>query len=283
MTSEDQNLISKTVESLGLNQVVPTVYQDTLQPLAKQAGKALETIGRTVNVALAPIKVLVSGIEWLEKDVEKRLTEKMEEIPQERIRTPQPTIAGPALEALRFAVNEPSLRDLYINLISTSMDVETAYKAHPAFVEIIRQLTPDEARVIEFFVNQRALPLISVNAYDEDGETLIAVLRHFSLIGKQANCLCPELVPSYLDNLSRLGIVEILHGRLQTPGIYESLMTDPDLQWALAGWQTRSPQIVKECVRITSLGMQFCDACLIPRKPVKRKRKRRQVKKVSNS
>jgi len=281
MTSE--NLISKTVESLGLNQVVPTVYQDTLQPLAKQAGKALETIGRTVNAALSPIKVLVSGIEWLEKDVEKRLTEKLEDVPQERIQTPHPTIAGPALEALRFAVNEPSLRDLYINLLSTSMDVESAYKAHPAFVEIIRQLTPDEARVIEVFVNQGALPLISVNAYSDDGNTLIAVLRHFSLIGKQANCVCPELIPSYLDNLSRLGIVEILSGRLQTPGIYESLMTDPDLQWMLAGWQTRRPQIIKECVRVTTLGMQFCDACLITRKPVKKKRKRRQAKKVSNS
>jgi hypothetical protein len=281
MTSE--NPVSKTVESLGLNQVVPTVYQDTLQPLAKQAGKALETIGRTVNAALSPIKVLVSSIEWLEEDVEKRLTQNLKEIPQERIQTPHPTIAGPALEALRFAVNEPSLRDLFINLLSTSMDVETAYKAHPAFVEIIRQLTPDEARVIEFFVNQRALPLISINAYADDGKTLVGVLRHFSLIGKQANCVCPELVPSYLDNLSRLGIVEILHGRLQTPGIYESLMSDPDLQWTLAGWQTRSPQIVKECVRITSLGMQFCAACLIPRKPVKKKRKRRQVKKVTNS
>lgn len=39
-----------------------------------------------------------------------KLAEKLKYVPEERIAPPNPTIAGPAIEALRFAANEPDLR-----------------------------------------------------------------------------------------------------------------------------------------------------------------------------
>lgn len=44
----------------GLLEAAP-IYEDALQPAAKQVGKALETVGKAVNVALAPIGALVWG------------------------------------------------------------------------------------------------------------------------------------------------------------------------------------------------------------------------------
>lgn len=36
-----------------------SIYQDAIQPVAKETGKALGTVGRAVNAALLPIRALV--------------------------------------------------------------------------------------------------------------------------------------------------------------------------------------------------------------------------------
>ena len=45
-------------------QVVP-VYQDVLQPAAQELGKALQTVAKTVHVALAPVSALVWGYDQI--------------------------------------------------------------------------------------------------------------------------------------------------------------------------------------------------------------------------
>jgi hypothetical protein len=50
--------IAKAVE--GIVKTVP-VYQDAVQPAAKQVGQSLETITKAINVALAPVSALVWG------------------------------------------------------------------------------------------------------------------------------------------------------------------------------------------------------------------------------
>lgn len=56
--SED-NKVKETVEAVtGLVQAIP-IYQDLAQPAVKQVGKALETIGKAINLALAPVGALV--------------------------------------------------------------------------------------------------------------------------------------------------------------------------------------------------------------------------------
>ena len=54
-------IIKQTVDSAtALAKAVP-IYQDAVQPLAKATGKALGTVGKTVNVALAYISLVVWG------------------------------------------------------------------------------------------------------------------------------------------------------------------------------------------------------------------------------
>lgn len=50
----------------GLLEAAP-IYEDALQPGAQQVGKALETVGKAVNLALAPIGALVWGCKKIEK------------------------------------------------------------------------------------------------------------------------------------------------------------------------------------------------------------------------
>lgn len=63
--SDDSNLDKAIGAVKDLAEVVP-VYQDLMQPAFKEIGKGLETVAKSVNVALAPLKVVVWGYEQIE-------------------------------------------------------------------------------------------------------------------------------------------------------------------------------------------------------------------------
>lgn len=250
----------------GIAQVFPVIYQDVAQPAAKQVGKALETLTGAVNAALAPLELMVWSYEHVKQEFLPKLAEKLRNIPVGQITTPKLHIAGPVLEALKFTGHEPSLRELYLNLLATSMDTATAKKAHPAFVTVIAQITPDEARLLRLFERDEDFPLITVQNRARDRSEFQEALRNFSLLGHDAECACPELIQSYLDNLHRLRLVEITYERhLAEHNSYGRLIADPAVQeqkLTIEKDPVRQFGILKGVVSLTSFGRQFCSACV---------------------
>jgi hypothetical protein len=147
----------------GVVEAVP-IYEDAIQPVARELGKALGTLGMAINVALAPVSALVWGYEQVKEFVQTRVVEKLRGVPPERIQTPSLLVAGPTLEALRYAGHEESLRELYANLLATSLDSATARNAHPSFVTIIRDMSPDEGRIIRLFSTRYVFPVVDLQA-----------------------------------------------------------------------------------------------------------------------
>jgi hypothetical protein len=133
----------------GIVEHVP-VYQDLVQPAAKELGTALQTVAKTVHIALAPVSALVWGYEQIKEWVQQTVTEKLKDVPPDEIVPPRVAVAGPTIEALRFAAEEPTMRELYANLLATSMSSKKQSKAHPAFVEIIRQLEVIDVHLLNF-------------------------------------------------------------------------------------------------------------------------------------
>ena len=127
------------------------VYQDAVQPAAKEIGKGLQVVAKAVNAALIPVEGLIWGVEQIRDFVRDRVAKKLEAIPPEDIQQPKAHIAVPAIDALRYTGTEDGLSELYANLLATSMDKATAYRAHPGFVDMIKNMCPDEARIMRFF------------------------------------------------------------------------------------------------------------------------------------
>src|SRR5262245_16824482 len=82
------------------------VYEDAVQPAAKEVGKSLQTIGRAVNVALSPVLGLVWGAEQIKSFIYERVGAKLEGVSPEDIQQPKPHIAVPAIDALRYTGGE---------------------------------------------------------------------------------------------------------------------------------------------------------------------------------
>ena len=225
--------VKSTIDAVtGLVKAVP-VYKDAVQPAAKQIGQSLETVTKTVNIVLAPIKALVWGYEKIEEFISTKVSEKLKNIPQENITTPPAQVAGPAVEALKYSGHDPNLRELYANLLATAMDKDTIHKAHPGFVEIIKNMTSDEALLIQAFSSQNIYPLIDIKAkykIESKKKGYSIIFSNYSHLHKTVQIDRPDLVPTYLNNLCRLGILEIPSDKkMILPNIYESLENDSEL------------------------------------------------------
>ena len=247
-------------------QAVP-VYEDVVQPAAREVGKGLQTVAKMIHVVLAPVAGLVWGYETMRDYLGEALARRLKDVPPERIITPQLMIAGPALDALKYAGPDPELRELYANLLARAMDQQTATMAHPAFVEILRQLTPDEARILKLLARTEGIPIISVTSTDPTNDTYVWALPRFSTIGEEAGCAFPALTPTYLDNLLRLGMLELHEDtRDGTSGAYDKLHAHPSVVEAMKQAQAgnRHGRIDEAVLVVTSLGRQFCNAVVIP-------------------
>lgn len=266
---EKKDSVSKAVEAVrGLVEAVP-VYQDALQPAAKEVGKSLETVARAVNMALAPVSALVWGYDQIREFVETRVASKLQGVPEERLATPNPAVAGPALESLRYTGHEESLSDLYANLLATSIDSATAQYAHPGFVEIVRNMSPDEARIMRLFSVQTNYPVITLRAeFKKHSRGGVDAISNYSHIGKEAGCDYAALTPNYLDNLCRLGLLDIPeYNALTVEGVYDALEKD-DLIVSTSKqieeeYEDRKPKIKRRQVHSTNFGKQFISACVV--------------------
>lgn len=279
----DENKIRDAADAIkGIVEAVP-VYQDLAQPAVQEVGKGLQTVAKLVHVALAPVSIVVWGYEQIRDYLQETLAEKLKDVPPERIVQLRMTIAGPTVEQLRFAADEPTLRELYANLLATSIDAEKAQDAHPAFVDIIRQLTPDEARLLVYFTQdarRRAFPLLTGKLIVRVGPIdWIHAVKRLCLFQELAGCEHPNLVDSYLDNLIRLGLAETLpttednEGRHLSYSDLESrahhdVMRSIKETFEKEGRQSPTPlpsrkEVTKHFLQLTSLGRQFCGACVI--------------------
>lgn len=244
------------------------IYQDALQPAAQEIGKALGTVAKLVNVALAPVSALVWGYDQIREFTAARVAEKLKDVPPENIVTPSPNVAGPAIEALRYTGHEESLSEMYASLLATAMNKDTIQKAHPAFVDIIKQLTPDEAKIVRgFSVREAPNPMISIIAGAPGAPVrkgYKTVLRHFSQIGERAGCEHLQLLPAYLDNLIRMGLCEIPNGWSYTDNeLYSPLIEHPFIVGFRDDYKRNDQETdcKKLALHVTDFGHQFALAC----------------------
>jgi hypothetical protein len=251
----------------GIVEAVP-IYQDAIQPAAKEIGTALQTITKTIHIALAPISVLVWGYEQIRDFISCKLVKKLENVPKENIITPKVNIAGPTLEALRFCGNEDDIKEMYANLLASSMNIKTANGAHPAFIEIIKQLTPDEAKLMKYFSQDIVFPMINISWKQVEEKSIgsTTILNHYSLFGYEANCEYPSLTPQYLDNLERLGLIEMPQDLYYTAqGIYDKIENHTDVVRIKEGIErdkSKKIEIERAILRLTYFGKKFCNICI---------------------
>lgn len=257
------NEIKKTAEALSKVGETFPVYQDLLQPAVQEFGKGLHTLSKTVHIALAPVSAMVWGYEKIADYLQMTLEEKLKDVSLDDIIEPDISIAGPVIENMRFTGDKEELREMFANLLATSMNKEEAFNAHPAYVEIIRQLSSDEAKILKY-LKTKYFPIVHVLSYKNNSHSV--VLENFTDISYKAGCDLPGKLYSYLDNLSRLGLIKLHeNGVLTDKSSYPALENHPTTQHAvLLANSLGKSKITRSHGNTTMFGRQFYNACIKP-------------------
>lgn len=233
------------MKSEDIKSIVPVdkVYQDALSPAMQQIGKAIENVAKTSRFLLAPFDYLAAQHDRWERYL-KKVSEKVE---SENLTEGHPQIVIPTLEGLSLTYENTLLSELFINLLSNSIDKTKQDLAHPAFPSIISQLSHDEA-VVLFYLKKKNYNLRQRSDLNEDNTSFInkvLVEEEFPVERLQF----PNHLWLYMDHLNSLNLA----GTWQVGN--QEYIHDPETR-------RQTGVFINSERRLIQFGYLFADSCI---------------------
>jgi hypothetical protein len=221
---------------------VKAAYKDIAAPAAKQAGQLLQDLVKALQLALAPVQALGA----LQDRYRNFLDRSLRGVPEERRISPPPQIVGPVLEGIRYEPEGTPIDEMFSELLSRSMDSERVSEAHPAYPIIIRQLSSDEAKILQL-LSKSQYDFVYTSDYDN-------VTNLFSGSHVESDML-PRDELTFQDNVRFY--MEHLH-QLGLAGVFQQGNQEP-----LMGSSGRQNGVrIRSKYRLTDFGQRFVRACI---------------------
>lgn len=240
-------------------------------PEAKEAGsnlgKAAVTVTSAINNCLLPIAAVNYAFDRAKNYFQEQFQQDLEavaaDIPPDDLVEPKPSLAAPALQGLAFSHDEDALKQMYLELLATAMNSNKAGDAHPAFVEIIRQMTAEEAKLVSFLLKSSKMYPVCEVRLDTPSEKGYRVLYRHLLAYVNLETDKPEinkLVPAMIENWVRLGLVKVSydHG-MAGDGYYDWADERPEVFALREQWETEEREVLLQRGYLcrTPFGEQF--------------------------
>lgn len=154
----------------------------------------------------------------------------------------EPAILFPLLDAASLT-NDPSLKDKWDSLLANASLASESAVVLPAYIEILRQLIPPEAKILDWLYESRlALPSYSEASRDD-------IIKTFHLSGED-----------YILFASDLHRLQVIDGRRSVYPPPETKTTVSDI---MAIGQVTSASHYRT-IELTPLGIAFIKACRCP-------------------
>lgn len=248
-----------------LKDLLPEVYGDALKPGMKAVGHA---VGDALELCLLPIIALGYIPKVAKACLEKHLhsfEEKLNMIPEEKKADIHPQISIPVIQKLLYTTND-TIADLFINLLASSANIDMCSNAHPGFVEIISQISPDEAKIIKYLKGRNDIQYAEIKAYIKNGNGYNLYLEKSTLVPYYVDLDFSQNIRAYYSNLIRLGILEDKAGTYRTANnIYDEIAA----RYNFKEYERFVPdsfkkiEIEKSFYEVTPFGKLFINACCL--------------------
>lgn len=237
---------------------------------AKQAadnlGQSLVTITETIKNALLPLAAVNYGFNkaktYFNEKFQQDFEPKLADIPPEDLIEPKASVAGAVLQGIAFAHEETDIKEMFLSLLATSMDKRVSANAHPAFVEIIKQLSNEEAKLVQniFSLGDSMVATAEIRLHDNVGFKVI----YTHLVNFQTTdgaMLENPRLPAIIDNLVRLGLIIVDYSsHLTDENAYQWVNDRPEMIRFKKEFNPEKIQFQKGVIKNTSFGVQFAKA-----------------------
>ena len=248
------------------NETIDKMYDDAVHPAASEAGKFAGRIPRLINAALAPLDCWILEREHHIEKTKQLLEENLKNKNPEKIVTPEPYVAVPAIQAISYAMNSDELRTLYANLLAKSIYLDTKDSVHPAFTEIIKNLSPVDCSVFNSIMKTNYQ---EIACYEMRVGTIGNTSYHVAF-----QYITPFTfdslysIASSIDNLSRCNLINPSDFRFDDDSYYLKIReTQPFKDIVSLYSNNPNNQELRPCkksIKSTNLGRRFYNICCIP-------------------
>lgn len=218
----------------------------------------LAIIPKTINASLAPLRQWIAQREYNVAETEKILAIKLEKVDANKIVTPEAYVAVPALQAISYSMHNVELREMYANLLAKSMNIDTKDRVHPGFVEIIKQLSPIDAKIFKIIMGRKENPIVHLNLKSPNSKGSIPVLRNYTGI----DVADIKSVGMSIDSLCKQGLISIpIYGAYTNDVVYDKIL-NTEYYKELKKVNGDLVNVVKLHINKTEYGNDFFDICV---------------------
>lgn len=255
-----EDKITTAIVDVGKN-----VAEDIVRPTSKSVG---ENLGLLVDGVMGWLGY------WGEKqaikreiylaDYKNKISNKVLNVPEEKLQEPEIRIVGPAIEASKFYIEEEKFREMFAELVASACNTDTSNMVHPAFPEIIKQLSYMDVRLMEIFKYYNTYACCELYAKHQD-ET---VTPYPYILFDFKNCphnftQSDELkLTESIENLLRLGLLIKNSQVIELGYDYEIFRTHWFYNAVIQTVPTESQmKIRKYRIELTQLGKDFLKCC----------------------
>lgn len=214
------NELDKLAEGIGeAIKTVPELYRDAFQPAVQETGDVLALVPRAIKAALLPLRQWIIEREYNLSETVKLLEKELEHVGEDKIVTPEAYVAVPALQAISYSMNSEELRSLYAKLLAKAMNSDTKDLVHPSFVEIIKQMSPLDAKVFKALMEREANPCIDL-LYRNNNDGYVIIMTNITDIS-----IAPtQSINLSIDNLVKQNLIVIPDSYYTNDSFYTSIL-----------------------------------------------------------
>lgn len=255
-----------------MSQIIPENLPECIEkPISNVINPITTNIGNTLGdlwfLALGGIsqcaeKKRIKYAAELEK-FKQSLETKVDSIPPERRIEPDTQIACQALDDSKYCVGSAEIREMFANLIASTMDSRFSNNIHPSFSSILKQMNSNDANFFKEFMPNSQLAICSFRLEDKSGG-YISLLEKVYL--KDANSTLVEANSNVLtlSVLERLGLVQVSLMESFTNEklyeVYENSVIFRDYKHEYDNEKKRVT-IKKGTAKLTALGRNLLEVC----------------------
>ena len=142
------------------------------------------------------------------------LEKKYNSISSNDIVEPNMNILGNVMDSLKYNLDEDYLVEMYTNILISDMDIKTKDKCHICFVEILKQLSSNDLKVLEAIYKMKGTKSIAfgkLNIVDSNNRFLGYEFHNSIYLSNIDNYEITDYnqFSNSIENLIRLGLIEI--------------------------------------------------------------------------
>ena len=256
-----EEIINTTETAKNTSELANNFYSD-MRPIVQPVAKC---IGALLELAVNPVVFYSEKARINFKHRLEQYQKKMESVKEEDKCEVHPEIGVPIMQVLHYTIND-DIAGMFINLLTSASISHTAANAHPAFVEIIKQMSPDEAKIVQYLQKNHNIGYVTLKANQKDEVGFInPILKDVGVAGF-VPLMYKQNAKVYISNLLSLGIIadagdiflddEEMYNQIME---YNNLKKVKEIHEGLEEYS--SVDIEKGYYYVTEIGRLFINAC----------------------